>query len=240
MKRIKIDTIEDVIYEEKINNAKSRTKFIKRVERIVRGSMEYKDFIQYISKYMDMNRCAFFLNAGTSDGSGGNKLKIERHHTPLTLYDICDIVLQKFIDKGEPIDDLMIAQEVLQLHYEGKVGLIPLSKAIHKIVHNTDLIKIPLWLVSDGYIDFLEEYEEQWTKMDGIEDKLKRAMEDSASITEESFKNLVVDFEHIDIKDMNLPKHLDTKADTRVEETDSTEEDENIPVQEILFSKNVA
>ena len=60
MKRIKIDTMEDVIYEEKVNNAKSRTKFIKRVERIVRGSMEYKDFIQYISKYMDMNRCAFF------------------------------------------------------------------------------------------------------------------------------------------------------------------------------------
>lgn len=239
MKRIKIDTMEDVIYEEKVNNAKSRTKFIKRVERIVRGSMEYKDFIQYISKYMDMNRCAFFLNAGTSDGSGGNKLKIERHHTPLTLYDICDIVLQKYIDKGEPINDLIIAQEVLQLHYEGKVGLIPLSRAIHKIVHNTDLIKIPLWLVSDGYIDFLEEYEECWTKMDGIEDKLKRAMEDSESITEESFKNLMVDFEHIDIKDMNLPKHLDTKGDKQVED-DTVTEDEDIPVQDILFSNTAA
>ena len=215
MKRIKIDTMEDVIYEEKVNNAKSRTKFIKRVERIVRGSMEYKDFIQYISKYMDMNRCAFFLNAGTSDGSGGNKLKIERHHTPLTLYDICDIVLQKYIDKGEPINDLMIAQEVLQLHYEGKVGLIPLSRAIHKIVHNTDLIKIPLWLVSDGYIDFLEEYEEYW------------------------IKNLMVDFEHIDIKDMNLPKHLDTKGDKQVED-DTVTEDEDIPVQDILFSNTAA
>lgn len=237
MKRIKIDNIEDVEYVEKINNAKSRTKFIKRVERVVRSSMEYKDFIQYISKYMDMNRCAFFLNAGSSDGGGGNKLKIERHHTPLTLYDICDIVLQKFIDQGEPINDLMIAQEVLQLHYEGKVGLIPLSKAIHKVVHNTDLIKIPLWLVSDGYIDFLEEYEDYWTKMDGIEDKLKRAMEDSASITEDSFKNLMVDFEHIDIKDMNLPNHLDTKEDQPVEET---EEEEDVPVSDILFSKNAA
>ena len=238
MKRMKIDTMEDVKYEERINNAKSRTKFIKRVERVVRGSMEYKDFIQYISKYMDMNRCAFFLNAGTSDGSGGNKLKIERHHTPLTLYDICDIVLQKFIDKGEPINDLMIAQEVLQLHYEGKVGLIPLSKAIHKIVHNTDLIKIPLWLVSDGYIDFLEEYEDQWTKMDGIEDKLKRAIADSESITEASFKDLMVEFEHIDIKDMNLPKHLDTRADKQENAGDTEEKD--IPVQDILFSNSAA
>lgn len=238
MKRMKIDTMEDVKYEERINNAKSRTKFIKRVERVVRGSMEYKDFIQYISKYMDMNRCAFFLNAGTSDGSGGNKLKIERHHTPLTLYDICDIVLQKFIDKGEPINDLMIAQEVLQLHYEGKVGLIPLSKAIHKIVHNTDLIKIPLWLVSDGYIDFLEEYEDQWTKMDGIEDKLKRAIADSESITEASFKDLMVEFEHIDIKDMNLPKHLDTRADKQENANDENEKD--ISVQDILFSNSAA
>ena len=238
MKRMKIDTMEDVKYEERINNAKSRTKFIKRTERVVRGSMEYKDFIQYISKYMDMNRCAFFLNAGTSDGSGGNKLKIERHHTPLTLYDICDIVLQKFIDKGEPINDLMIAQEVLQLHYEGKVGLIPLSKAIHKIVHNTDLIKIPLWLVSDGYIDFLEEYEDQWTKMDGIEDKLKRAIADSESITEASFKDLMVEFEHIDIKDMNLPKHLDTRADKQ--ENTNDEEEKDIPVQDILFSNSAA
>ena len=54
MKRIKIDTMEDVIYKEKVNNAKSRTKFIKRVERIVRGSMEYKDFPDCIAHFFQI------------------------------------------------------------------------------------------------------------------------------------------------------------------------------------------
>ena len=74
--------------------------------------------------------------------------------------------------------------------------------------------------------------------MDGIEDKLKRAIADSESITEASFKDLMVEFEHIDIKDMNLPKHLDTRADKQ-ENADNTEE-KDIPVQDILFSNSAA
>ena len=109
-----------------------RTKFIKRLERLCRGSMEYRQYVKFLREKMDMNRCEVLQGlASTKD----KQYSIEIHHEPLTLFAIVDIVLSKYEDLGRMIDPFAIANDVMCLHYEGKVGLIPLSKTMHELVH---------------------------------------------------------------------------------------------------------
>ena len=117
---------EDMEYTVTLNNAKDKVKFIKRCERTIRSSMEYRDYISYLKEYVDMNHCAFFNNV---ENGNGNRVRIEIHHEPFTLYDITNVVLNRFLKDGIPLNELYIADEVMKLHYENMVGLIPLSKS---------------------------------------------------------------------------------------------------------------
>ena len=125
IKRLKTVIPEDMEYVVVINNDKDKSKFIKRCETIIRSSNEYKDYIAFLKEHVDMNRCAFFQNISTEDT---RRVKIEIHHEPFTLYDYVEVVVDKFIAEGYPLNDLSIADEVMELHYNNKVGLIPLSK----------------------------------------------------------------------------------------------------------------
>ena len=52
------------------------------------------------------------------------------------------------------------ADEVMECHYLNRVGLIPLSKTIHEMVHKSDKIFIPLHLVYGRYKEFFDVYGE--------------------------------------------------------------------------------
>ena len=71
---------------------KDREKYIKDLERCVRSSYEYRSMISYLREYMNMNSCSF-IPAVTNESS--RKVKIEIHHSPFTLRDICCIILNK-------------------------------------------------------------------------------------------------------------------------------------------------
>lgn len=90
------------------------------VERIVRTSFEYKQYISFLKENMDMNKCSFYENISNIDNS---KVKIEIHHEPITLYDICKIVYNKRSYYRELIDEEIVAKEVMILHYNLLVGL---------------------------------------------------------------------------------------------------------------------
>ena len=156
--KIKIEKFkkpQEMEYNIILETDRDKEKFIKRVEKVVRDSMEYKDYILFLKDYVNMNHCAFFTNVANKEGS---KVRIEIHHEPLTLFDIVAIVLEKHLAEGIPISDFYIAEEVMELHYQNKVGLIPLSKSIHQIVHHSDDIFIPINLVYGNYKEFLDEY----------------------------------------------------------------------------------
>lgn len=135
-------------------NEKEFKKYIDDIEKAVRSSREYRVAVQYERMFMDMNSSLFMQNVNNIDTA---KIKIELHHTPFTLFDIALTVFNKRSQNQEPLDVELVAKEVAYLHYILYVGLIPLSKTEHKLVHNQALF-VPLTYVLGRYNDFIELY----------------------------------------------------------------------------------
>lgn len=155
---INLGNIPDFDYETYIgidDDEKEYKKYIADIEKEVRGSFEYKVYIQYLRNYMDMHQCAFIATVSNRDT---NAIKIELHHYPFTLYDICEIVYRKRVYYKESIDVEMVAKEVTILHYKLMVGLISLSVTVHKLVHNGKIF-IPIDRVIGRYDLFMDYYD---------------------------------------------------------------------------------
>lgn len=129
-------------------------KYINDIKKTVRNSLEYRQYIQYLRNYMNMNTDSFFENVNNIDTS---KIKIEIHHSPYTLEDICTTVFNKRVFYGEDIDVEDVAKEVMYIHYFLIVGLIPLSETVHELVHN-QFIFIPTDKVVGNYKEFENTY----------------------------------------------------------------------------------
>lgn len=140
-------------------DAKDFTKYIKFLEQTVRSSVEYREYIQYLRNAFEMNRCTIYMNV---TNNLTNNIKIEVHHDPLTLYDICLIIFRKRQAAGEPLDEDNVAKEVMWCHYNGLIGLIPLSETVHELVHNGVLF-IPTTHVFGNYKMFVEMYKPFFT-----------------------------------------------------------------------------
>ena len=81
---------------------------------------------------------------------------MELHHYPFTLFDIVQGVLRHeygILSDREPVykrpvNLFKVAEKVMKLHYQGVIGLIPLSLTAHELAHNGDIF-IPL---TDEYV----------------------------------------------------------------------------------------
>lgn len=137
-------------------NSKSFEKYLKDIEnKVIRQSMEYREFIQYLRNYMDMNKCAFFKNVTNINTA---KIKIHLHHYPFTLYDLVITVYNKRCACKESLEVEMVGKEVMYIHYFLYVGLVPLAETAHELVHN-QLLFVPLNIVLGKYNSFIEMYE---------------------------------------------------------------------------------
>lgn len=152
---------------------KDKVKFIKKIERICRNSLEYREFIAYLVDNVGMNFCSFFNNVNMDLAK---RVKIEIHHEPFTLFDIASIVLEKWITLNKDINPLKISEEIMQLHYMGKVGLIPLSITAHQLVHDGKLF-IPLQYLDQGFLKFFKEYKDYIPQNSPLGDILKMKIE---------------------------------------------------------------
>ena len=198
---------EDMEYTVTLNNAKDKVKFIKRCERTIRSSMEYRDYISYLKEYVDMNHCAFFNNV---ENGNGNRVHIEIHHEPFTLYDITNVVLNRFLKDGIPLNELYIADEVMKLHYENMVGLIPLSKSLHQMVHFSDNIVIPFNLIYGNYRKFMDEYADYFD-YDGdtsILDKFEAKAIESRKFNAQMLSKLTPSFVYLKVDGFQLPQKV--------------------------------
>lgn len=140
-----------------LNDPKQLEKFLFFVERVVRGSFEYKRLIKYLKETTDMNQSTFFENLSSGIGS---KVKIEIHHDPFDLFTICKIVYRKRVSYGQDLDEESIAEEVTWLHYNMLIGLVPLTKTEHQLVHGQYLF-VPTTAVFGYYKRFVNMYD-QW------------------------------------------------------------------------------
>ena len=150
-------------------------KFLSELEKSVRGSFEYQQYIQYLRNSFNMNSCAFYRNVSNVPNP---KIKIHVHHDPITLYDICTIIFRKRQTLGEPIDEESIAKEVMWNHYNGFVGLIPLSETAHELVHANYLF-VPCTHVFGDYKEFVNMYKQFFT-LDQLD--LLKDIEDASAL----------------------------------------------------------
>lgn len=194
-----------------LSNDKEKHKFISRVEKVIRSSMEYRDYINFLKEHVGLDSCVFFQHVGGSNAKK-NHISVEMHHEPFTLYDIVMVVLQKYIDQGLPINDLMIADEVMELHYANKVGLVPLSKTAHQIVHNSTKLLIPLNVVYGQYSEFLNEYEIP----DELYEKLERKIEMTKKLTPESFDAIQKEFTYLDIQGVEDIEKMELNSEAKL------------------------
>ena len=204
IKTLKLEMPQQMEYEVSFDTEKDKRKFIERVKRIVRSSKEYKDYIRYLKENMDMNKCAFFSNIKHTKE---NKVQIEIHHDPFTLDDLVRIVIEKQMAEGNPLNDLDIADEVMELHYNDMVGLIPLSKTIHEVIHSdAQKIILPLNLCYGNYKAFVDEYQDYME--DDILTRLEKKIEATKNITAEQFDALMVKFEYLEVDGYDLPEKI--------------------------------
>lgn len=181
-----------------ITNDKQRVKLIKTIESYCRSSMEYKDLVTYLRKYVNMDQCTFLENFK----AGGKKGSIEIHHAPYTLFSIVDIVMRKQEDQLGYIDEFKVAEEVMRLHYMGLVGLVPLAITVHQLVHDGQ-IHVPLWCVYGRFVEFTKKYydyiPDEILEALNEEIRLSRKFRENPEALKENSKILNVQFVYLDV-----------------------------------------
>ena len=197
-------------------------KYIKYIEKIIRGSYEYKQYVFILINEFDISKCKFFKNIGMElDG-----VNIEFHHYPFTLYDIVNIVINDKLEKlnndfdkysREIINPYFIADEVLQLHYKNKIGLVPLTLTVHQLVHNGNIF-IPLTdeYVFGNYKSFINSYSlnksDYVSKMEILEKITKEIVSGEKDLDLDKLNILKTD---IIMKEATIPQKIIKKDDIK-------------------------
>lgn len=189
-------------FSPKYSTPRDQEKYIKNVEAVCRKSMEYKHYIQFLRENMDMNQCTILKNVISKSGK---HYRIEIHHEPFTLFDIVQTVIQKRLDLDESIGELAVADEVMQLHYEGKVGLIPLTVTMHELVHNGRIF-IPLQYVYQDYSGFYQRYQKYIEENPILKDKIEAKVNLSMRTDDIISDALDVEFVCLDVDGFQFPE----------------------------------
>ena len=154
--------------------AEDNNRFIKKVEALVRSSPEYKAYISYLRNDLKMNRCSFMPNLLIDEG----EISLEMHHCPLTLFDIVDVIINHRLANNQAITTLTIADEVMRMHFENNVGIIPVSVSIHKLIHAGSILVHPA-MIHGNWMNLLRIYP------NGVSEALMTKLLAFVSITEE-------------------------------------------------------
>lgn len=155
----------DSFYSEKELN-----KFIKSVERLVRYSPEYKQWVSYIIETLGQNYCAL-----TEEVIG--ECKIEMHHHPINLFTICKTLIMDMLKNKESFCTFDVATKIIELHFQNKIGYIPLLSDLHEKFHN-GFLKLPIELTYGDYKKFMKEYSIDDSDIDKVNENINTHLTD--------------------------------------------------------------
>lgn len=209
-----IDNPGEFEYQESYETDTEKVNIVKHTEALCRASMEYADYISYLRSNVGMDACAFFNNISKSNNK---KIRIEVHHAPLTLFDIAKLVLDRTIRTGGEVNCMLLADEVTRIHYMNQVGLIPLSKTLHEVVHNSDKLVIPMYMIYGDFRSFLEQFSEELELKENkpIRDKIEKVIENTKALNENSFDVLKEKFTYITVDGFEMPVKIEDKEDVK-------------------------
>lgn len=216
MNKVQVRDINEPIYQTKrissfiepdrlgfdLSEEKSKNAFVKYIEKIVRGSFEYKELIKFLREQIDMNYCSYFKNVNNKI----NGITIEIHHEPFTLYDITYIIMEMYLKEGYPLKPSNIAEEVMALHFYGMVGLLPLSKTVHELVHVDEII-VPITYVFGDVERFYRKYWQYMTTQQ--KEILAKSIKIADKLETLSPKVLQKKFTYLDVDGMVIPKYIE-------------------------------
>jgi len=120
------------------------------------------------------------------------KVNIEMHHSPFTIHEIIEIIVEHMIAE-KPITTMMVCHEVMKAHFNGMVGIVPLSETVHQLVH-AGKINIDIRQTYGDTFKFLKTYskgvrEEHLKKLKMILDASERGILHDKNLFESDQKN---------------------------------------------------
>lgn len=147
------------MYLDRAVDTKVFTQFIKKVETLIRTNEEYKAYLEFLKTEIGLNTCSVFHKVDSVAAD------VELHHYPFTLYSICVITANKMMTEGKKVSSFILTDEVLKLHFENKVGLVPLTKTLHELAHLQQLriLKKQIYgeytIFAESVVDYLSDEE---------------------------------------------------------------------------------
>jgi len=131
-------------------------KVISYIEKEVRSSYEYKKYINYLKTELDLTKCSLLPGIDSKESA----VSLEFHHYPLNLYEIVETISKQrvtILSEGEKVSCFEISEQVMEEHFRGNIGLVPLTKTMHEMAHNRSII-VPIDKVQGNYKKFIKKY----------------------------------------------------------------------------------
>ena len=152
-------------------------KLIGYIEKQIRTSFEYKKYINYLKTELDLTKCSLLPGIDSKETS----VSLEFHHYPMNLYEITEAITRQRVNtlcEDETVSCFDIAEQVMEEHFRGNIGVVPLTKTIHDMAHNRSII-IPITKVEGNYGYFIKKYSSYISE--DIKDRIKDAEMNSVS-----------------------------------------------------------
>lgn len=143
---------------------------IKNVERAVRNSCEYRDWTSYLKDVLCYNTCVL-------SEEKNSEVTIEVHHHPVSLYLLTKCIIIKAINFEREFSSFDIAQEVLDLHFQNRVGYTLLASTYHEKYHN-GFLELPIELCHGDFHYILNEYPMDDVDRELVQELIGKKMED--------------------------------------------------------------
>lgn len=131
-------------------NEATYKRFVKNCEMIIRKSIEYKEWRDYIIDVLQINEC-MITHEKMDD------VTIEVHHHIPSLYILTTALVNKCIEENTPFCTFDICQKAIELHFQNRVGYATLLRSMHEKFHNGKL-DVPIGFVRGDYNYFIREY----------------------------------------------------------------------------------
>ncbi len=137
----------------RVNNFENESeykKFIRNCEMLIRRCMEYKLWRNYIIDVLQINECMITHEKNS-------EVTIDLHHHIPSLYILVSAHVNRNIEKGDDFCTFDLCKEIMELHFQNKIGYVTLLKSMHEKFHNARL-DIPASFVKGDYKFFMTNF----------------------------------------------------------------------------------
>ncbi|MCK5018459.1 MAG: hypothetical protein KAS32_15475 [Candidatus Peribacteraceae bacterium] len=135
---------------EDIDDEKEMKKFVKACETLIRRSPEYKIWTEYVREILGYVTCALTKEQHV-------QTTCDIHHHPISLYTITKAVITQKIANSTNFCSADIVTEVLEIHYDLRVGFVSILSSLHEKFHR-GYLQLPIELVHGDYMNFVHRF----------------------------------------------------------------------------------